>query len=216
MAADAAWILSGSDKVADIEGYNKNVVKYSDDGITFFGAYGPKIIGQLDYVVQALLDENTSRRAVLTIWRESPPHTKDTPCTISTQFLIRNGYLNTVVTMRSSDSWIGLPYDLFTFTMLSGVVFLMLRDRGLRLKGLGALHNYAGSRHLYEQDVARIKELDFTTVPGEINKDESLTFNVNDFNYQCDLVDHLWAVARGEKQNMKTSFMRELMAKEKS
>ena len=38
MAAEALWILSGDNKVETIAKYNKNIAKYSDDGLTYFGA----------------------------------------------------------------------------------------------------------------------------------------------------------------------------------
>jgi thymidylate synthase len=38
---------------------------------------------QLDYVVEALVKDNDSRQAVLTIWRPSPAPSKDIPCTVS-------------------------------------------------------------------------------------------------------------------------------------
>jgi hypothetical protein len=54
MAAEAYWILSGSDRVDAIAPYMKAISHFSDDGETFFGAYGPKVVSQLDYVVDQL------------------------------------------------------------------------------------------------------------------------------------------------------------------
>ena len=45
MAAEAFWILSGDDTVAGIIPWNKRIAEFSDDGQTFFGAYGPKVVG---------------------------------------------------------------------------------------------------------------------------------------------------------------------------
>jgi thymidylate synthase len=203
MVAEAAWVLSGSDKMSDIEPFNHHLAKYSDDGLIFFGAYGPRVTSQLDYVVSALTQDQSSRRAVLTIWRQNPPVTKDTPCTLSAQFLIRNGFLHLVVTMRSSDVWLGLPYDIFTFSMIAGSVFLRLKANGVALKGLGNLVNFAGSRHLYQQDLDKIKELQLIEEPGPT--DEKTTklslFNVHNFEKAEDLEAHLWALAKGEKKD---------------
>ena len=120
----------------------------SDDGETFFGAYGPKIVAQLDYVVAKLLEDQDTRQAGLTIWRENPPATKDVPCTVAAFFNIRNGQLNAHVFMRSSDVWLGVPYDVFNFSMLAHLVCAHLNKRGLRVAP-GHLFLTAASSHLY-------------------------------------------------------------------
>jgi thymidylate synthase len=148
MAAEAYWILTGDDRVENIAPYSKTIANFSDNGVTFDGAYGPMIKQQLDYVVEALVKDNDSRQAVLTIWRPSPAPSKDIPCTVSIQFLLRDGYLHCIDTMRSSDIWLGVPYDVFNFSMLSLQVALALRARGVWVQ-LGNLTLQAGSQHLY-------------------------------------------------------------------
>ena len=51
MAAEAAWIMSGDNRVATISPYSKAISNFSDDGILFFGAYGPRIRDQLGHVL---------------------------------------------------------------------------------------------------------------------------------------------------------------------
>lgn len=150
LAGEAYWILSGDDKVENIAPYNKNIANYSDDGVTFFGAYGPRIAEQLDYVTNKLLSDNSTRQALLTIWRPNPPETKDVPCTISCGFMIRDGNLDCYVYMRSNDLWLGFPYDIFNFSMLSHLVCCRLNKTGLNLKP-GIMYHTAASRHIYEQ-----------------------------------------------------------------
>ena len=128
MVAEAFWILSGDDRVETIAPYNANIANFSDDGERFFGAYGPKIITQLPHVVGKLRVDKDSRQAGLTIWRENPPQTKDVPCTVAIFFNIRQGKLNTHVFMRSSDVWLGVPYDVFNFSMLSHLVCGLLNE----------------------------------------------------------------------------------------
>ena len=150
MAAEAFWILSGDDKVATISPYNPNISQYSDDGETFFGAYGPRIAAQLPYVVDTLLADYDTRRAGLTIWRESPPSTKDVPCTISIFFSLRQRHVHAHVFMRSSDIWLGVPYDIFNVSMLTHLVCGKLYQRGLYDTAPGTLYLTAASSHLYE------------------------------------------------------------------
>lgn len=152
MAAEAFWILSGDDRVETIAPYNSRISAFSDDGERFFGAYGPKIVAQLPYIVEKLQADEDSRQAGLTIWRECPPNTKDVPCTVAVFFNIRGGKLNAHVFMRSSDVWLGVPYDVFNFSMLSHLVCGLLNEHRLVADAVspGRLFLTAASSHLYE------------------------------------------------------------------
>jgi len=157
-AAEALWILTGDDRVAPLLKHAPSYAKYSDDGVKLFGAYGPKVVAQRPYVVQKLLDDADTRQAVMTIWRESPPQTKDVPCTVSVQWLIRDGKLHCIDTMRSSDLWLGWSYDVFSFTMLSLSILLELRARG-RWVEPGWLQMQCGSQHIYDKNIERASAL---------------------------------------------------------
>jgi thymidylate synthase len=154
MAAEAFWILSGDDRVESIAPYNARIKDFSDDGERFFGAYGPKIKAQLPYIVEKLLTDRDSRQAGLTIWRESPPQTKDVPCTVAVFFNVRGSLLNAHVFMRSSDVWLGVPYDVFNFSMLSHLVCGLLNEQLFMESRVspGTLFLTAASSHLYESN----------------------------------------------------------------
>ena len=47
MVAEAFWILSGRNDVEFMDKFSNKIKDFSDDGIFFNGAYGPKIIDQL-------------------------------------------------------------------------------------------------------------------------------------------------------------------------
>ena len=83
MFGEAAWMLEGRNDVESVSKYVDGVKRFSDDGVTFFGAYGPKIVTQTSYVVDTLIKDNDSRQGVLNIWRENPRSSKDIPCTLS-------------------------------------------------------------------------------------------------------------------------------------
>lgn len=153
MAAEAYWILTGDDTVAGIEPWNSRIAQFSDNGETFFGAYGPRIREQLDYVTAKLKEDADTRQAGFTLWRPNPPVTKDYPCTVAIWALIREGYLNLHVFMRSSDAWLGLPYDVFNFSMLGHLLCARLNqgaDFGPMARP-GTLYLTAASSHLYEE-----------------------------------------------------------------
>lgn len=203
MAAEAAWIMSGDNRVSTIAPFSKAISNFSDDGMLFFGAYGPRVRDQLGHVVQALCADHDSRQAVITIWRPNPRQSKDIPCTISCQFMIRENQLYCFMNMRSSDAWLGVPYDWFNFSMLSAGVCLLLRQKNVRVT-LGALHFYAASQHLYEDNWAAVDKC----MTGEILGDYE-PLNLDEFNDYDHLVNHLWALAYG---TAKTGYLKELRA----
>jgi thymidylate synthase len=147
MVAEWLWIAFGLSTLAPLTRVNGNMAKFSDDGITLTGAYGPRIAHQTRYILQTLINDRYSRQAVLTIWTPNPNWSKDIPCTISMQFLIRNDKLHGTVTMRSSDAWLGVPYDFFTFSQL------LNSFAGCLGVDVGSLTMNLGSSHLYKEHV---------------------------------------------------------------
>ncbi len=203
MAAEAAWIMSGDNRVETISPYSKAIKNFSDDGLLFFGAYGPRIRDQLGHVLQALTSDSDSRQAVITIWRSNPRASKDIPCTVSCQFMIRGGKLHCFMNMRSSDVWLGVPYDWFNFSMLSYGVCLLLRQKGVNVTP-GTLHFYAASQHLYETNYEGAEKCQDGAILGDIKP-----LNMDDFPSYDHLVRHLWCVADGQPI---TGFMEELQS----
>jgi len=158
-AAEAYWILTGDNHLASLLKYNSHMAKFSDDGETLFGAYGPPIQAQLDYVVGKLLRDPDTRQAALTIWRPNPQPTKDVPCTVAMVFALRDSLLNAHVFMRSSDLWLGWPYDVFSFSMVAHQICCRLNtERNFDGQSVapviepGNLYLTAASSHLYAQD----------------------------------------------------------------
>ena len=150
--AEAAWILGGDNRLSAILPYAKMMAEFSDDGMVLAGAYGPPLRDQLPHAVHALVGDPQTRQAVVTLWRQRPGPSRDVPCTVALQWLIRDNELNCVATMRSSDAWLGLPYDVFAFSCISAYVHSCLETSASRVKhGLGNLYLTLASSHLYEQ-----------------------------------------------------------------
>lgn len=156
--AEALWILSGSGE-AWIHHFNRSLATYVGDGAPH-GAYGPRLrawagIDQFDRVRRLLLNDPDSRRAVLTIFDPAKDLTdeRDIPCTLSHRFYLRDGVLHMVTTMRSQDVWRGLPYDLFTATLL---LELMAGWIGAQV---GHWHHEVDSLHLYEAEWGPSEEM---------------------------------------------------------
>lgn len=147
------WYMSGSNSLEFIQHYIDGYGMYSDDGYTVRGGYGPKLINQrgcnqLMNIIRLLQERPNSRRAVIQLFdaEDVIEHYADTPCTCTLQFLVREKRLHLIVTMRSNDAYIGLPHDVFCFTMLQE---LIARKLGY---DLGSYRHFAGSLHLYEKN----------------------------------------------------------------
>ncbi len=160
------WYLAGSDDPEFIGAY---IPTYRDAPTLngrVPGAYGPRLFGspphdQFDQAVSLLRSHPTSRRAVMQIFRASDLTQAlasrenndglEVPCTCTIQFLQRDRLLHLMVYMRSSDAYLGLPHDVFCFTMLQE-----LAARALNVE-CGTYSHFVGSLHLYERhfDAAR-------------------------------------------------------------
>lgn len=149
--AEALWILSGSDDPW-IFTYNRSLEQYADGG-RLQGAYGPRMrswrgeVDQLEHVRRLLMRDPDSRQAVIQLYdpqRDTRGH-RDVPCTLNYRFFVRAGRLEMHTTMRSNDVWLGLPYDVFTATILHELMAGWLDVE------LGTYHHHVDSLHLYAQ-----------------------------------------------------------------
>lgn len=148
------WYLSRDNKLDFIYHYIQRYKRESEDGETVYGGYGKRIfdkngINQIDNVITLLKKNRNSRRAVVQIFdaQDIAKRVVEVPCTCTLQFIIRRGRVHLIVNMRSNDAFKGLPHDIFCFTMLQEV---MARALGF---DLGIYRHFAGSLHLYEDDV---------------------------------------------------------------
>lgn len=140
------WYMSGSDDLSFIRYY---VPKYPEDGLniqTVRAAYGPRLEHKLDWIVEMLRAKPTSRRVVVPIYQpvDCDISHKEVPCTCTLQFLLREDRLEVLAHMRSNDAFVGLPGDVFSFTMIQELV---ARALGVEV---GRYKHFVGSLHLYD------------------------------------------------------------------
>jgi thymidylate synthase len=148
------WYLSGRNDLATMKYYSKFIEQCSDDGETLNSAYGARIFAgaknkkigfnQWAHVVKLLTEDRDSRQAIIHLHTPNNVKTKDEVCTLSMQFLIREGRLDLIVNMRSNDIFLGFTYDAFSFTMLQE---MMANELGVEL---GKYYHNAGSMHIYQ------------------------------------------------------------------
>lgn len=156
--AEALWYLSGRDDLAYLSYYAPTVRKYSADGVRLTGtAYGPRIyrygaagIDQWEAVRALLRADPDTKRAVIQIYQPDEvliPDNVDVACTLTLQFLLRDGRLHAVAYMRANDAYRGMVSDVFSFTFLQEV---MARQLGV---GVGTYIHMVGSIHVYAPDL---------------------------------------------------------------
>ncbi len=137
------------------------IPKYKDytEGNAIYGAYGPRIfnfnnINQYESIKRILTKKPTSRQAVIQLFKASDirEYHKETPCTCTLQFMVRDNLLNMSVHMRSNDAHLGLPHDVFSFTMIQE---MLARDLGVEI---GTYKHYVGSLHIYDEHIQKVQQ----------------------------------------------------------
>lgn len=210
MCAEAHWILTGSNLLRELTQYAPSYAKFSDDGRTLAGAYGPAVKAQLPYILNTLSHDTHTRQAVISMWNRNPEPSNDIPCTTTTQFLIRDGRLNLVQTMRSSDAWMGYPYDTFSFSMLAAYVCIELRQNAYPNLTLGTLLMTAGSQHLYERDRIKARECigQYTHIAN--SRHPVSPIDLNQYHSGADLIHDLYCLKDLRYDLTKGTFLHDL------
>jgi hypothetical protein len=161
-AAEAIQLCAGIELPRLTEAVAAGVADYvrEADG-TVHGNYGGRIDNQIMDVVNKLKMDPSSRQAVIQIWDKNEdsewrdPMPKDIPCTIALTFRIRDELLLLSVVMRSSDVWLGMPFDVFQFRQLQRTVANFLG------REIGEYCHHSISMHLYKKDLERARSLTF-------------------------------------------------------
>lgn len=153
-AGEFMWYMSGTGEEEQICYYAPSYSRFIEDDGMAHGAYGRRLCShnQLASLIGMLKTKPETRQAILSIWETSDldharfGRKKDIPCTIALQFLLRDGELNCICTMRSNDIWLGLPYDIFCFTTLQHFI------AGALGVSVGFYQHQPGSLHLYKRN----------------------------------------------------------------
>jgi thymidylate synthase len=158
---EAAWVLSGSDKLEPLEKIISKYSKFSDDGIILNGAYGYRMryafeIDQLEELIKLLISEPNTRRAVITLYTPTDllnKNSSDIPCNTTLYFKIKNGKLDITVINRSNDIFLGIPYNVFVFNVILKYVAHRV---GV---GTGVQRHFTDCLHLYVEHIDKVKEI---------------------------------------------------------
>lgn len=169
--AETMWILAGRNDIGWLSAYLPQAHKFSDDGATWRGGYGPRIRAfgildkhgdyctqdQLQHVINLLQEDPNTRRAVISLYDpaiDTQPG-KDIPCNNWLHFLPRGEKLDLHVAIRSNDlmwGWSGI--NAFEWGALLAIV------AGLTGLKRGSLTFSISSLHLYERHFAKARRIE--------------------------------------------------------
>lgn len=160
----AEWIsmMTNINDVGFFTKFIKSYGDYSTDGIRIDNSYAERIAverhgSQIEGAIRKLEADPYTRQAVVALY--SPKDVWDTkskhlPCTLTMQFLYRDGALLAITTMRSNDVVKGLTYDIFVNTLIHEYVAHRLGYP------VGWHIHHANSLHVYKSDLPMIEGID--------------------------------------------------------
>lgn len=181
IANELIWFLSGNTNIAWL---NEHGVSIWDEWATPEGELGPVYgkqwtawptkdggtINQIDYVVNTLKTNPNSRRILFHGWNpeylpdesKSPVQNAENglmalpPCHLLYQFYVANGKLSSQLYIRSSDSFLGLPYNIASLALLTHMLAQQcdLIPHEI-VVSIGDLHAYANHMEQIELQLTR-------------------------------------------------------------
>jgi len=109
-------------------------------------------IDQIKYIIDELKKDNNSRRAVLSAWNPSQLNEMALPpCHMVYNFYKNSKGLSCLMTMRSSDLFLGLPFNIASTALLT-----MLIAKILNIKAVNIAITSCDS-HIYEEHIDAVK-----------------------------------------------------------
>lgn len=159
------WMLSGSSNVKYL---NDNGVRIWNEWADKDGALGPVYgsqwrswydwpartsIDQVSDVIEQIKTNPDSRRLVVSAWNVGDiPHMALPPCHLLFQFYVANGKLSCQLYQRSADVFLGLPFNIASYSLLT---MMVAQVTGLRP---GEFVHTVGDAHIYSNHVSQIRE----------------------------------------------------------
>jgi len=127
-------------------------------------------VDQLQNAFDLIKNDPNSRRIIVTAYNPQEAHLGVLePCHMSFQFNVRDGFLDCMFLMRSIDTFLGLPFNVASYGVLTHI---MAAATGLKP---GVLTFMGGDTHLYqnhmEQAKTQLERIPYTFPRLKINKD---------------------------------------------
>lgn len=133
--------------------YSFNFRHYGAEYTNCDADYTGKGFDQVQYCIDQIKNNPSSRRIIIDLWDCSKMHQMSLPpCMHKYQFYVNDGYLSLHAELRSSDTFLGLPWNIGT-----AALFLYMMAYSCELKP-GDLIMTINDAHIYDNQVNAIKE----------------------------------------------------------
>lgn len=146
------FLLSYDEYIQKIKTDEKFAEEYGDLGKTYGYQWRKREVDQLKNVIQSIKSNPDSRRHLVVSWDSD---TVDSlvlpPCHPLFQFYIENGKLSCHFYMRSNDVFLGNPYNIASYALLT---MMIAHECGLEL---GDVIYSGGDVHLYSNHIEQAK-----------------------------------------------------------
>jgi thymidylate synthase len=157
----------------------RKAFKHSD-GMYTFGT-----IDQISKVIEQIKSNPDSRRHLVSAWNPADiDHVKLPPCHYAFQFYVVNNKLSCMFQMRSTDTFLGLPYNIASYALLTMMVAQVCDLE------IGDLIYTGGDVHIYSNHVDQVN-LQLSREPYElpIMHLNTNVKNIFDFKYEDFILD---------------------------
>lgn len=157
------WFLSGDTNISYLK---ENGVKIWDDWADENGDLGPvygsqwrtweapngEKIDQIAAVIDSIKNNPDSRRHLVSAWNVAEINNmKLPPCHFAFQFYVAEGKLSCMLTMRSVDTFLGLPFNIASYALLTHMIAQQCNLE------VGEFIWSGGDVHIYSNHVEQVK-----------------------------------------------------------
>jgi thymidylate synthase len=160
IAVELLWFLKGD---TNIDYLVENGVTIWNEWADELGDLGPiygkqwrDFIGvdQIAMIESQLKNDPFSRRIILSAWNPGEiQYMALPPCHMMAQFYVRtDGYLDCQLYQRSADMFLGVPYNIASYSLLT---YMLAHTHGFRP---GRLIHVIGDAHIYSNHVKQVRE----------------------------------------------------------
>jgi len=156
------WTANADKQGKDLGYYNDEFVKelgpvYGAQWRNFNGSYGTfdhsRGTDQIEWLINEIRTNPDSRRLILSAWNPNQlSQMALPPCHYAAQFRVINGKLNCMMTMRSNDAFLGAPFNIASYSLLTHI---LARETGLEVC---ELVYSIGDAHIYTNHFDQVKE----------------------------------------------------------
>ena len=164
LGGELLWFLRGESNIKTLPKNNHIWDDWADENGDLGPIYGVQwrawptpdggVIDQIEWLIETLKTEPDSRRMVVSAWNVSElDKMKLPPCHMGFQMYVADGKLSCRVNQRSADMFIGVPFNIASYALLTHMV---AQQAGLEV---GELIWDGGDCHIYDNHVEQTVEL---------------------------------------------------------